>query len=216
MSSAVDSERCKLDVLSNTITENVKGDSQTLQLSDDFPKDTYAFKLVPSDGGDANYSVRFEFEGNGEAPATTESSSTKIETTTESSSTKETSTSSEEKTTVTKTSSKEMTTPEPTPSSTSKEGESPPCHDRKMKQANSLQNHPPPAAPAVARRPPAPLTLPPASARPVSLSSPPSPPSLVTSCKGRECEILIGSLGSASLRTCPSCDSLQLVGQWLA
>lgn len=92
-----------------TLLEGVEGPEEEITLSPDFPKDTYNFKIVDSDGAE-NYSDQFEFDGEGE-PATT--------TVEETSTTVVTSTSTEETTSAEETTSTEettVTTPAPTTS----------------------------------------------------------------------------------------------------
>lgn len=101
---------------------DVEDGEESITLSENFPTDTYNFKIVDSTGAE-NYSDQFEFEGSDEPVTTTaeETSTTVVTSTAESTSSAEETTTSAEETT-------SMTTPEPTtseePSSTETEAAS--------------------------------------------------------------------------------------------
>lgn len=96
-----------VQTLATDVTSDGDGGEEEITLSINFPADTYAFKIVDSDGN-VNYSEQFEFEGEGE-PLTTTSVSTVTSTAS--------STSAEETTTSEETTSEEPTTSVETTSS---------------------------------------------------------------------------------------------------
>lgn len=91
-----------------TLISDTTNDEEVITLSERFPKDVYAFRIVDSDG-EQNYSEQFEFEGE-DKPTSAEETSTIPETTSEA----ETTTEAEETTMVTVTTDTEtVSTPEP-------------------------------------------------------------------------------------------------------